>query len=115
MKRQAFLLKHDHPTEGHVMLIGDSLVNNFFRFPANRIVFEEEIGTSYINYSVGGDRISNVLLQIEYHKYPPVICDTVIIQVSTNDVTNRRSDADEIASGIMQVVSALLKVMLPLF
>ena len=47
MKRQAFLLKRGHPTEGHVMLIGDSLVNNFF--------------TSYINYGVGGDRISNVL------------------------------------------------------
>ena len=105
MKRQAFLLKRGHPTEGHVMLIGDSLVYNFFRFPANRIVFEEEIGT-YINYGVDGDRISNVLWRIEYHKYPPAIYD--IIQVGTN-VTNRRSNADEITSGIMQVVSALYK------
>ena len=30
-------------------------------------------------------------------------------EVGTNDVTNRRSNAGEIASGIMQVVSALFK------
>ena len=35
MKRPAFLLKRGHPTEGHVMLIGDSVVKNFFRFHAN--------------------------------------------------------------------------------
>ena len=58
---------------------------------------------------VRGDRISNVLWMIEYHKYPPAICDTFIIQVGTNDVTNRRSNTNEIASGIMQVVSALFK------
>ena len=97
MKRLAFLLKHGHPTKGHVMLIGDSIVYNFFHSSANRIVFEEEIGTSYI--------------------YPPAICDTDIVQVGTNDVNNHCSNADEITSGIMQVVSALFttKVMLPLF
>ena len=61
-----------------------------------------------MNYGVGGDRVKNVLWRIQFHKYPPAICDTVIIQVRTN-VTNRRCDIEEIAEGIMQVVTEIHK------
>ena len=72
-------------------------------------MWEEEFGESHINRGVGGDRISHVLWRIGYHKYPQMICDTAVIQVGTNDVTNHRNTADAIATWIMQVVTALFR------
>ena len=92
------------------MLIGDSIVNNIFKSNPNRQIWENEFGRSYLNYGVGGDHIKNVLWRIQFHKFPPAICDTVIIQVGTNDVTNCRCDIDEIAEGIMQVVTEIHKI-----
>ena len=91
------------------VVIGDSIVNNLFRFRANQHVLEEEFGESYINCGVGRDRVSNVFWRIGYHKYLPMICDTIIIQVGTNDVAKCCNKADDIACGIMQVVDALFK------
>ena len=88
-KQQELLLVRGQPTEGKVMLIGDSIINNVFKYRENRCVWEAEFGDSYLNYGVGGDCIKNVLWRIEFHKYTPAICDTVIIQVGTN-ITNRR-------------------------
>ena len=109
LKKQELLFKRGHPTEGKILLIGDSLVNNLFRNCPNRLVWEDEFGDSYINRGVGGDRISHVLWRIGYHNYPPMICDTVVIQEGTNDLTDRRNTADDIANGILQIVTALLK------
>ena len=43
MKRQAFLQKRGHPTEGHVMLIGNSLVKGILHWGKSaRLYFLKE-------------------------------------------------------------------------
>ena len=108
IKKQEDLFKRIGKPEDKTMLIGDSIVNNFFRY-ANCSVFVEEFGSSYVNYGVGGDKIRHVLWRINFHKYPPQFCETAIVQVGTNDVTSRCKNSDEIANGIMQVDTTLLK------
>ena len=75
IKKQEDLFKRICKPEGKIMLIGDSIVNNFFMYNANCSVFVEEFGSSYVNYGVGGDKIRHVLWGINFHKYPLQFCD----------------------------------------
>jgi len=57
------------------------------------------------NYGIGGDTTSNVLYRISHNEFDGLTPKVVVIMIGTNNIGSRT--ADDIASGIKAVVTAL--------
>ena len=100
-KNQAALIKSSKNVS--TVLLGDSIVAGFFRYPNIWYKFFNE---NTINCGIGGDKIQNVLWRAEYIPLPQSL-EYALIICGTNNLDT--DDSEKIADGLFCIALALKK------